>query len=326
MNFIEKSLISKDYKTSLELCLNSNNYYLGKIISYIYNIPEYFNVQKETQIKIKILCSWCDSPCIHKLWSKMLPIYSNLILTQQDPDYYIVINSTVEVIPKNKTILFRMEPNMKINKFWGDWSDPNSQEFLKIYDHQSSYNNIEWHLSLTHFQLCNIDIKKTKIISTILSDKYNDPGQKKRIDFVKYLENFLDIDVFGNNKYKYKNFQGSLPYHQKDDSVFPYKYTFNVENNSIKNYFTEKLIDGILGECLVFYSGCPNIKEYFDERSFIYLELIDFEKDAQTILKAISEDWYSKRLKYIKQTKMKILENMNCFQRVEDYLKTINSK
>jgi hypothetical protein len=312
MNYIDN--ISLKYSTFLEDYIDSKNYYLSKIISYIYNIEQ----KNDKKYKIKILCNWCDSITIHNLWSKMLPVYTRIILVDKDPDYYVVINSTNEIIPKNKTILFRMEPNMSKNNLWGEWQQPNHNEFLKIYDHETSYNNIEWHISLTHFQLCNLEIKKTKIISTILSDKYNDPGHIKRINFTKFIENFLEIDVYGNNKYNYKNYKGSLPYHQKDKSILPYKYTFNVENNSIKNYFTEKFIDSILGECLIFYSGCPNIKEYFDERSFVYLELDDFNKDLKIIVQAISEDWHSKKLKYIKQSKIKILKNMNFFQRIEE--------
>lgn len=305
---------------TIEKCLKNKEYHLAKIICYIQNQSEkYTNINDylNKTIKVKILCNWSDSITIHNLWKKMLPIYSKIILTENNPDFYIVINSTAEYIEKSRTILFRMEPNMVNNIFWGEWSNPIKSDFLKVYDHETSYNNIEWHLSLSHFQLCNTFINKTKIISTILSQKYNDPGQKRRIDFVKYLENFLDIDVYGSNKYNYKNYKGNLPYHQKDESILPYKYTFNVENNSIKNYFTEKLIDGILGECLVFYSGCPNIKEYFNEDSFVYLDLVDFEKDVKIILKAISEDWHTKRLKSIKKSKEKILENMNFFERVE---------
>jgi hypothetical protein len=98
--------------------------------------------------------------------------------------------------------------------------------------------------------------------------------------------------------------------------MFPYKYTFNVENHSIKNYYTEKLIDGILAETLVFYSGCYNARDYIDERAFVYLELSNFEKDFQTIKKAIEEDWYTQRLPYIKEAKQKILNELQFFPRL----------
>ena len=90
----------------------------------------------------------------------------------------------------------------------------------------------------------------------------------KKVD--KFLEKKgLYIHVYGSNKFLWNQYNGSLPYHKKDEALLPYKYTFNVENNSIKNYCTEKLIDGILSETLVFYSGCYNIREYIDKRAFV---------------------------------------------------------
>ena len=109
---------------------------------------------------------------------------------------------------------------------------------------------------------------------------------------------------------------------KKDDSLLPYKYSFNCENHSIKNYCTEKLIDGILSETLTFYSGCYNVKDYIDEKAFVYLELSNFEKDYQTIKTAIEEDWWSQRLPFIKEAKKKILNDLQFFPRLH---KIINS-
>ena len=185
---------------------------------------------------------------------------------------------------------------------------------------------MEWHLSKTYTELSLMKTeKKYNILSTVLSDKYNDPGHVKRIDFIKFLEKKMHIDVYGNNRWNYKNYKGELPYHCKDDAIFPYKYIFNCENQEIKNYFTEKLIDGILGECLVFYSGCFNVKQYIDEKAFVYLDLVDFEHDYCIIEKAIKEDWYSQRLPHILEAKKKILNELQFFPRLEKIIKNLNS-
>ena len=99
--------------------------------------------------------------------------------------------------------------------------------------------------------------------------------------------------------------------------MFPYKYVFNVENNSIKNYYTEKLVDGILAECLVFYSGCYNVKEYIDEKAFVYLQLDDFEKDYKIVQDAIQNNLWEERLPYIRKAKQKILNYLQFFPRLE---------
>ena len=93
-----------------------------------------------------------------------------------------------------------------------------------------------------------------------------------------------------------------------------------MENHSIKNYYTEKLIDGILSETLVFYSGCFNARDYINDKAFVYLELSNFEHDYQIIKKAIEEDWHTQRLPFIKEAKQKILNELQFFPRLEKIL------
>ena len=127
----------------------------------------------------------------------------------------------------------------------------------------------------------------------------------------------MPVHVFGDNKWNYKDFKGSLPPHEKDIAMFPYKYVFNCENNNIKNYYTEKLIDGILAECLVFYSGCYNIREYIDEKAFVYLELSNFEEDYKKVKDAIDNNLWEQRINIIKKEKRKILNYLQFFPRIE---------
>lgn len=283
---------------------------------------------KKSYKKIRLLCNWCTTDELTLLWTKMSNNGSwknlQLSLEPEIPDYYVIINSPpsgVSFEPK-KTIVFQMEPHMSkhVNK-WKEWANPRSENFLRVFKHDKDYNNLEWHLSKNYIELKSQEIIKeknlSKVISTVLSGKYTDPGHMKRVDFVKFLEKKeIDIHVFGNNRWNYKNYKGELPYHCKDNGIFPYKYTFNVENHEIPNYFTEKLIDGILGECLVFYSGSRTVREYIDERAYVYLELSNFEQDYDTIKKAIEDDLYTKRLPYIKEAKRKILDELQFFPRL----------
>ena len=233
---------------------------------------------------VKILCNWLSPKGIADLWNKMSQgnyTWNNIQLVWgEKADYYVVVNCPpINESPElNKTILFQMEPRMAQHpQFWGDWANPPDELFLKSCKHKNSYNNCEWHLSKTYNELKTNPIHKnpelSTVISTVLSDKYQDPGQIKRIDFTKFLEKKMTVHVFGDNKWGYDNFKGSLPYHCKDNGLFPYKYHFNCENNSEYNYFTEKVVDAILSECLCFYSGCFNLKEYLPEEAFVYLEL-----------------------------------------------------
>jgi hypothetical protein len=282
------------------------------------------------KIKVYMACNWCSSEDLLKTWNKMSEnmnlSWGNVQLVSCEPcDFYCIINKPPPgmIIDKKKTILFRMEPHMEknIHQFGEEYANPNPNDFFFVASHDKYYNNNEWHLSKSYKWLSSETIEKdeslSSTISTILSDKYRDPGHIKRIDFVKFIEKKLSIHVYGNNRFLYKDYKGSLPYHNKDNSLLPYKYSFNVENHSIKNYYTEKVIDGILSETLVFYSGCFNLRDYIDERAFVYLELSNFEKDLSTIKQAIDEDWYSQRLPYIKEAKKKILNELQFFPRLQ---------
>lgn len=285
------------------------------------------------QIKVLLMCNWCSNKELCDIWNKMSKgnyTWNNIKIVWEEPcDYYCIINKPLNdniYFDPKRTILFRMEPLMENNvQIWGEKWSTNfyRNEFKYFGSHDIHYNNNEWHISKTYNQLLKEKIikneKLSNILSTILSSKYNDPGQKKRIDFVKFIENKGDIiiDVYGQNSFNWKNYKGFLPYHQKDDSLLSYKYTFNCENNNLNNYYTEKIIDGILSECLVFYSGCPNIKDFIDPEAFIYLELEDFEKDYQIIKKAIEDDLWSKKLPFIKKAKEKILKELQFFPRLE---------
>jgi hypothetical protein len=217
-----------------------------------------------------------------------------------------------------------MEPNMEMNDhIWGIWANPEIKDKLLFYgEHDKHYNNIEWHLSKTYTELMEEDIAKNEeisnILSAVVSSKYTDPGHIKRIDFLKFLESKgLKTDIYGSNHFNWNNYKDVvLPHSQKDDGMFPYKYHFNCENHSIKNYFTEKLTDGILAECLTFYCGCPNISSHIDPRAYVYLELDNFEDDYNTIKKCIESNLWEQRIDIIRKEKKRILEELQFFPRL----------
>ena len=336
LDLLNECIEQKNFNTLRLLCIiYLHEYKHDKTFMKIFNSTK-INTQDSTTKKILLKCNWCSSSELCNLWNKMSKgnyTWENIEIVSEEPaDYYCIINKPSDdyEIDKSKTILFRMEPYMeKHQEKWGtEWFNPNKDEFILCGTHETCINNVEWHLSKTYSELSNEDIIKNdnicNILSTVLSDKYTDIGQQRRVDFVKFLEKKgLDVDVYGGNRFLWKNYKGSLPAYKKDDALFPYKYTFNCENHSIKNYCTEKLYDGILAECLVFYSGCYNIRDTLDNRAFVYLELSNFEKDYNLIKQAIEEDWWSIRLPFIKMAKKQILEELQFFPRIKTIIDTL---
>jgi hypothetical protein len=308
-----------------------------KIIDDILTIDKSFD-NKEKEIKVYLLCNWCSSKELCNLWNKMSKgnfKWNNIKIVSTYPaDYILIINAITKNskmlkdinIDFSKTIIFQMEANIKNNiKEWGFWGDlTNIEDKLKFIGyHDNCINNLEWHLSKTYNELKNEEIIKNPnykhILSAIVSNKNSDPGQQKRINFLKFLDSKDDIEVhvFGTNDFNWKNYKGKLPEYNKDNGLFPYYYTFNAENCKKKNYVTEKLIDGILSECLTFYWGCPNVKEIFNEKSFVELNLHDFNQDYISIKKNLENFEWENRIKYIREEKNTILEEKQFFPNLE---------
>lgn len=155
------------------------------------------------------------------------------------------------------------------------------------------------------------DLKKTirnksKLISVISSSKGFTAGHKSRINFVKKLkEHFGDqIDIYGN---------GIRGFEDKWDILSQYKYHIVIENSSFEDYWTEKLSDCFLAECFPFYYGCKNIHNYFEEGSYLSIDINDPTLAIQKIEKGISENLYETKLRYIQKAKKLTLEKYNIF-------------
>lgn len=329
MELLDKACKNKNFAEMLSVCKDHSFKHFGLFICDIIQnhrrtdikddlafYIQYFQNIKNV-IKVQLLCNWTSSEALGTLWSKMAT-NDEIIFTNDHPDYYVIINQPPPnaIYKKEKTIVFHMEP-------FQDTFPSDPEQYLKVFRHETSVNNLEWHLSWSFQDFMEIPIDKffDTEISAVLSEKYQNVGQQLRIDFVKFLEKDVDIHVFGSNAYQYRDYRGPLPYHEKDFGLFPYKYHIAVENNSIHNYVTEKLIDGILSECVVFYWGCPNISDIIDSRAFILLPLDDFEKSKQIIQQALQENEWEKRIEYIRNEKKRIINELTFYPRL---LKTIH--
>ena len=275
--------------------------------------------------------NWISSKCLCELWNKLGDgDYSftknglTIKMVWESPyDYVVVVNGTCDLVPLNKTIYLVMEPIIYDLK-WKFYLD-NPILLKAIWCHQpGNYNNNEWHLSKTRQDLLKMIPLKTQgnTISAILSDKYADPGHILRINLALKAQHELKWHSYGGNQFKWKNYKGHLPLYSKDDALIPYKYTFNAENTFLPGYYTEKLIDSILSECLCFYMGPPNIEELVNPKAYVKLNIINIDQCINIMKQAIAEDWYGNRLPFIKQAKHKILTETGFFPRLHTLLLT----
>ena len=290
-------------------------------------------------VSCKIMCNWTSPENVLQEFMYMLDDKSNLtyknirFTTEKDADYYVIINfpRDVDHYHPSKSIIIQMEPWCHNNyqkwgvKTWGDWSDPNPNRFLKVLTTRNALNLVQWIFDLPPNQLLKNQPteKKTKVLSAICGPKYFDPGHIRRIDFLKFFEKKIEtsavsIDIYGyDNTHKFVNYCGSLEKSVKHSGMLSYKYFIAAENNRENNYITEKLWEPILCECLTFYDGAPNVADWVDPRAYISVDLSDHESSYRTIIEAISNDEWSKRLPFIREMKMKIINELGFMPTVE---------
>jgi GR25 family glycosyltransferase involved in LPS biosynthesis len=288
-------------------------------------------------LNVAMICNHCDTQYLCNEFNNMSKgnyVWNNIriVPSTYEPekiDYYVIINQPADGVyyDESKTIIFQMEPwiyDENINHgvhTWGIWAKPDRNKFLCVRNHQNYYNNCQSQLETTYSEFMKKGyIEKTKNnICFICSNKSYDIGHILRIDFIKYLEKNESekiIDIYGRENYhSFKNYCGTVD--KKDSVFFPYKYCFVVENNSEKNYITEKLWEGILSECFCFYWGAPNLDHYINPMAYIQLDFRDMEKSFLKIKDALDNDLWSKRIDIIRNEKQKILNYYNFFPTVE---------
>ena len=284
-------------------------------------------------IRIKPMAWWSDSESlcdILSLQTKGRYRWNNLELTwKDDADYFAIFQrpQNGDFYDPKRSIVFQTEALSEEHpEIWGaQWADPDPRNFLHVRKHKDFPNCPDWHIGVSYAKLINgSQPEKSALFSAIVSGNYVLPGHKKRVDFLRFYERQSDvipIDIFGrDNMQGFINYRGALPEREKTGGLFPYRYTFNAENSSVSNYYTEKIIDAILAETLCFYWGCPNLEEIIDPQSFIRLDLDDMQGSLEIIQAAIANDEWSRRLPAIREQKRKILEENHFFPIIENIL------
>jgi hypothetical protein len=295
--------------------------------------------------RVKMLCNWCSSKelccefsSMFLDWKEYANSFFELVSDDENIDYYVIINmptyDSLSVYEPKKTIVFQMEPwvydttkNWGV-KTWGEWAIPDANKFMRVFRHAESLNNVQWQVSPPEEIIGEEKINK---VMCVLSEKLYDEGHMKRVNFLKYVESESEsqatstltdvMRVYGRKNYhELKSYVGET---DNKTELVKYKYCFSCENNSEKNYATEKIWEPILFECLCFYWGCPNLEDHIDSRAFVRLPLDNFEESLSIITKAIEEDWWSQRIDIIKKEKQRIVNELGFFPRLNKIISDI---
>lgn len=290
-------------------------------------------------LRVRLIGSWGPPEQVCSEWDRMSQgdlRWSSIQITPHDDDvdFYVIVNFPArdETYRPERTIVMQMEPWCDDPqqtwgvKTWGEWARPDPHRFLQVRTHQRHPNNAFWQLGSTYHELRNLVAGKTGTLASIISSKYFDPGHKRRVDFLRYIESRNDdvvrVDMYAyDNPLGFSSWVGPHPPGFKDAALIPYRYFLGVENNREPNFITEKLWEPLLTETLCFYDGAPNAAEHVDQRAFIPINLDDFELSFALIREAILRDEWSRRIEYIRREKQKVLEHFQFFPTVERILR-----
>lgn len=102
-------------------------------------------------------------------------------------------------------------------------------------------------------------------ISVVCSDAAFTPGQRQRLAFLAELKQHLGPRLVHYGR-------GFQPIDDKMDAILGNRFHLVLENCRAPHYWTEKISDAYLGWAFPFYSGCPNLTDYFPQDSFVPLD------------------------------------------------------
>ncbi len=201
------------------------------------------------------------------------------------------------------------------DKVFGSWNS-SKYDGCNLIRTQSS---IFWAAFYGYDYYRNLKCEKTKNLCAITSSKTVFSGHKERLEFLYALK-----DGFKGSEFEFDiKGRGICEIKTKDEILNPSKYTLAIENTSEEHYFSEKITDAYLCNCMPVYYGAPNIFEYFPEGSLIKLEDLDVKKAASVIKKAIAEDYYGKNFDKLMVAKDLVLNKYNFFmnivEKMEEY-------
>ena len=97
------------------------------------------------------------------------------------------------------------------------------------------------------------------------------------------------------------------------DCLFDSMFHIATENQSVENYFTEKIVDCFLSETIPVYWGCPNIGKFFNEDGIILFDSVD---DLIHKVNSLTPEYYNSRKSVIEENKNKAKLYANFSERV----------
>jgi len=109
----------------------------------------------------------------------------------------------------------------------------------------------------------------------------------------------------------------------KKEPMFMSQFHIAIENCSIRNYFSEKILDCFISKTVPIYCGCLNIGDYFNDKGILKFSNI---KECVSVCENINENTYSELLPYVEENYNKALEYIDWQKKLSDLLTKIHTE
>jgi len=199
-----------------------------------------------------------------------------------------------------KNILWLCEPDIisNIKKDLNLYA--NEYDYILTFDEEvlQIYKNSVLHLQASTWVENNFFKHKEFSVSMVIGNKIMSKGHllRQKIwhkqNYIKIPKKFY-ISCFGS---PLETFGKPYLENGKKDCMFYSQFHITVENCSIKNYFSEKILDCFISKTIPIYWGCSNIEDFFNIKGIIkFNSFEDFIEKCNNI----NELNYLEILKYL---------------------------
>lgn len=221
----------------------------------------------------------------------------------------LVDRFSFKTIPEGTTrIIICQEPLKHRNKFKNILLDKNNKKYYSYiftYDQDILDSNDK-----AIFFLCisswikNYSFPKKKFgVSTLVGGKKNkllEGYELRHLLWSKQEEIKLNKDFYLSSSYRYEDveYEGGLVLTDDKSVMFDNQFHIAIENTSMKNMFTEKILDCFQTKTIPIYYGCKNIGDFFNPEGVFSVRTLN---EIVEVCNSLTKDSYNDRLSVVEE-------------------------
>jgi hypothetical protein len=107
---------------------------------------------------------------------------------------------------------------------------------------------------------------------------------------------------------------------ENKDDLFKSQFHIAIENCSVENYFTEKILDCFISKTIPIYCGCVNIEKFFNDKGVMKFKNI---KECIDICNNLNENTYQEMIQFVEENYQKALEYIDWRIRIKTSLEQL---